>query len=192
MTIKTQNGKVLTKDGKVSCECCGVECCLYPAQALGDGDYSVNDLPDAVTVDGTSFNRSGTGYGNTTNGVILEGNVWAKYSNGVRSTRPCLIQGGVLDQFADTYTATATSGSASGLSQTLTRQSISEWFGDDFPGQQETGINLFYMRCSIYNEFYPESEWDAWWMTVGAEDPIKKTDPQNSPIGTYGVGIVVS
>ena len=23
MTIKTQNGKVITKDGKVSCECCG-------------------------------------------------------------------------------------------------------------------------------------------------------------------------
>jgi hypothetical protein len=101
MTIKTQNGKVITKDGKVSCECC--ECCLYPAQGLADGDYSEDDLPDAVTVDGVSFDRSGTGYGDTTNGVILDGNVWAKYRNGVRSNRPCLIQGGVVDQFADTY-----------------------------------------------------------------------------------------
>ena len=48
MTIKTQGGKVITKDGKVSCECCGVECCMYPAQALADGLYSADDLPDTV------------------------------------------------------------------------------------------------------------------------------------------------
>jgi hypothetical protein len=104
---------------------------MYPAQALADGDYSENDLPDAVTVDGVSFNRSGTGYGNTTNGVILEGNVWVKYRNGVRSERPCLIQGGVVDQFANSY-------SLSGFSTwelyeigfeslTLNRVSLCEW-----------------------------------------------------------------
>jgi hypothetical protein len=47
MTIKTQNGKVITKDGKVSCECCE-ECCLYPAQALTDGLYTYEDLPDTI------------------------------------------------------------------------------------------------------------------------------------------------
>jgi hypothetical protein len=76
---------------------------MYPAQQLANGDYSENDLPAAVTVDGVSFNRSGTGYGDATNGVILEGNVWAKYRNGARSARPCLIQGGVVDQFASSY-----------------------------------------------------------------------------------------
>jgi hypothetical protein len=65
MTIKTQNGKVVTKDGKVSCECCDEpgECCMYPAQALGDGDYSYDDLPDVIEVliDNvfTPFSRSG-------------------------------------------------------------------------------------------------------------------------------------
>jgi hypothetical protein len=46
MTIKTQGGKVIAKGGKVSCECC--ECCLYPAQALFDGLYTYEDLPDTV------------------------------------------------------------------------------------------------------------------------------------------------
>jgi hypothetical protein len=58
---------------------------MYPAQGLGGAQYRESDLPNAVTVDGTSFIRSGTQYGNTANGVILEGNVWAIYQNGTRS-----------------------------------------------------------------------------------------------------------
>jgi hypothetical protein len=182
---------------------------LYPAQALRDELYTVSDLPDSLIIASGDFQQEMTktggfspAYQGTNSEIFLteEGPAfWDIFYNPgddgdtLQFGQSCLVDGVyVKDQFADTYTATATSGSASGLSQTLTRQSISEWFGEDFPGQQETGINLFYMRCSIYNEFYPESEWDAWWMTVGAEDPIKKTDPQNSPIGTYGVGIVVS
>jgi hypothetical protein len=50
MTIKTQGGKVITKDGKVSCECC-VEGCfiyeLYPA-ANYEAGYNFEDLPDEV------------------------------------------------------------------------------------------------------------------------------------------------
>jgi hypothetical protein len=117
---------------------------MYPAQQLANDDYSENDLPDAVTVDGVSFNRSGTGYGNTSNGVILEGNVWAKYASGSRSSRPCLIQGGVVDQFADTYTLTQSisefadgwssicDGSGLGLntSMTLERTGLCIWEGE--------------------------------------------------------------
>ena len=47
MTIKTQGGKVITKDGKVSCECCG-DCCMYPALPLINEEYSWDDLPDAI------------------------------------------------------------------------------------------------------------------------------------------------
>jgi hypothetical protein len=129
MTIKTQGGKIITKDGKVSCECCDVECCLYPAQALADGEYSANDLPDAVTVDGTSFSRSGTSYGNTTNGVILEENVWAKYRNAARSTRACLIQGGVKDQFADTYIIDFPFFDFASQGNVVTRTSLGRWEG---------------------------------------------------------------
>jgi hypothetical protein len=51
MTIKTQGGKVITKDGKVSCECCEEgECCMYPTRALKDGKYVVGDLPDTVVI----------------------------------------------------------------------------------------------------------------------------------------------
>jgi hypothetical protein len=61
MTIKTQNGKVITKDGKVSCECCEEppppgECCLYPARAFVEGLYTVGDLPDEIIVTNDSFN----------------------------------------------------------------------------------------------------------------------------------------
>jgi hypothetical protein len=50
MTIKTQGGKVITKDGKVSCTCCAEpgECCMYPSQALFDGLYTYEDLPDTL------------------------------------------------------------------------------------------------------------------------------------------------
>jgi hypothetical protein len=128
MTIKTQGGKVITKGGKVSCECCeDPTCCMYPADRLNI-DYGFDDLPDAVTVDGTSFNRSSTSYGDTTNGVIFENGIWAKYSNGVRSERPCLIQGGVEDEFADSYTM---SGGPFSFSVTVTRVSLCIWRGAD-------------------------------------------------------------
>jgi hypothetical protein len=51
MTIKTQNGKVITKDGKVSCGCCEgppTECCLYPIQPFIDELYGFDDLPDEI------------------------------------------------------------------------------------------------------------------------------------------------
>jgi hypothetical protein len=51
MTIKTQGGKVITKDGKVSCSCCS-QCCLYPADAVWDGKYAIEDLPDFFNAGG--------------------------------------------------------------------------------------------------------------------------------------------
>lgn len=128
-TIKIQGGKVITKDGKVSCSCCEKpECCMYPAQALADGLYTAADLPDAVTVDGVSYSRSGSSYGNTVNGVIFETNVWAKYRNGSRSSRPCLIQSGVEVQFADTYTVASCS-YAPVIGASVTRVSLCVWQG---------------------------------------------------------------
>ena len=49
-TIKRKsNGKIITKNGKVSCTCCEeFGCCMYPAQALFDGLYTYEDLPDTV------------------------------------------------------------------------------------------------------------------------------------------------
>ena len=94
------------------CACCEQPdpCGLYPAQELFDQFYSPSDLPDAVTVDGVSYARNGTSYGDTINGVLLEENVWAKYKNSVRSARPALLQKGVKDQFANAYTVTDNNG----------------------------------------------------------------------------------
>jgi hypothetical protein len=65
---------------------------MYPAQALADGLYPAGDLPDAITLLGVgSLVKSGTNYGNATNGVILESGVWARYLSGVRTTKACLI-----------------------------------------------------------------------------------------------------
>jgi hypothetical protein len=50
MTVKTQGGKVITKGGKVSCECCEEGCFiyeLYPA-ANYEAGYNFEDLPDEV------------------------------------------------------------------------------------------------------------------------------------------------
>ena len=133
-TIKRNGAKVVLKDGKVACGCCEEPsgCCMYPAQALFDGLYTADDLPDDVTVGGMSLARSGSGYGNTTSGVLLEGNVWARYANGVRSERPCLIQGGVEDQFADTYTISG-EGAAGAV---VSRISLCEWQGIDGCGNR--------------------------------------------------------
>ena len=54
----------------MSCTCCIIpgDCCLYPAQALSDGLYSEDDLPDAVElinidlVDSLEMTRSGAEY----------------------------------------------------------------------------------------------------------------------------------
>ncbi len=41
MTIKTQGGKVITKDGKVSCTCCGYILCIDNSNQLLDNSWRV-------------------------------------------------------------------------------------------------------------------------------------------------------
>jgi hypothetical protein len=168
---------------------------MYPAQALADGEYSVSDLPDAVTVDGTSFSRSETSYGNTTNGVILEGNVWAKYSNGGRSTRACLIQGGVEDQFADTYTVTwdAFGEGSPNTNVVVTRESLCVWRGSDpcgnviflyYGDSAEIGFGVDYtwnLRLNNYVEECGNPDFLNYFISKDLDAPSF----QNSPVGYY-------
>jgi len=67
-TVKRKaSGAIILKNGKVSCGCCAqAGCCMYPAQALVDGLYSVDDLPDEILVsqillelDQTLFTKTG-------------------------------------------------------------------------------------------------------------------------------------
>jgi hypothetical protein len=153
---------------------------MYPAASLASGLIGENDLPDAVTVDGTSFSRSGTSYGNTTNGVILEENVWAKYRNAARSTRACLIQGGVEDQFADTYYASATNSVNPELSfsnSPMFRTGLCSWAGE---------------RASLLYQGYYPSELGApfrdFWLLVGFVDGTAPPAPEfrlKTPVGGF-------
>ena len=52
-TVKMSGGKVVTKEGKVSCTCCA--CCMYPRAAFGeglegDGTFGVADMPEKLNV----------------------------------------------------------------------------------------------------------------------------------------------
>jgi hypothetical protein len=78
-TVKTQGGKVILKDGKVSCECCATcvfGCGFYSAPDLLIGNYTASDLPDAVTINwggnftGTAI-KSGSGYFANNNNITL-------------------------------------------------------------------------------------------------------------------------
>jgi hypothetical protein len=202
-TIKLQpSGAVVIKDGKVACACCALPtpCCYYPSAILAQGIYSVNDLPDAVTVDGVSFARSGSSYGNTTNGVRLEGTTWAKYANGVRSTNPCLLKNGVVSQFADAYylQSPATDQCPEGFysATILKTENVVEGFcgyasGESDcsianpPGFQESNAEIFYMA---YDDYGVELQ-GKWLCNLGAgqETFTPKTGFQNTPVGTYNV-----
>ena len=64
-TIKLQpSGAVVLKDGKVACSCCAgpSECCMYPAEALADGLYSADDLPDTIILELTNQLQPGPEY----------------------------------------------------------------------------------------------------------------------------------
>lgn len=45
-TIKRNDDRVILKDGRVACSCCG--CCFYAAFAYEQGLYTFEDLPDEV------------------------------------------------------------------------------------------------------------------------------------------------
>jgi hypothetical protein len=125
-TIKLQedaqgNKKVIVSvvgsETKASCECCS-SCLAYPAYPVEVGiDEGGNptfdqwtadsaNLPDSINFYGTTLSKSGTSYGDATNGVFLEGEKWAVYRNGVRTEKDHLISGGIKDLFLDEYTAT--------------------------------------------------------------------------------------
>jgi hypothetical protein len=151
MTIKRNGEKVILKDGKVSCSCCEEPggCCMYPAAALVDGLYTVDDLPDEVLfffggggyqklnppqqrdVDGQAITVY---YGSTFEGLgIIEGSgAWSSIVDEAFTFEgPCLFSeegGNYKDDFADTYTATDPQGNPP---ITLTRKSLCLWEGPE-------------------------------------------------------------
>jgi hypothetical protein len=194
MKIKTQGGKVITKGGKVSCECCeGEECCPYSARAFVEGLYTVDDLPDEIsvtqsdifTLSNVIFTKTGGDvfFYEATQGETLysvgikifftptgqERIVWiltdGSDETGLSSLPDCLIvEEDEANPSKDTFADTyAVNGPISG---TVTRESICVWAGE--------GLRL--------------TNFGFQWKLNGNN----KSGFQNTPVGNYAGGFTVS
>lgn len=217
-TVKLQDGKVILKNGKVSCSCCGGECCMYPAQALIDGLYTADDLPDEVLLFNANWSPP-EGTILTKNGSIYEG---PDITISARSPDPllpidwildtpegweyvnvnspnCLFEEdlydgvgqGAIDQFADTYTVTT-----SNESVLVSRQSLCVWSGLDSCG------NAWQLVYGDSSDITPTGElrWNIIDAEVSSPCQVPPTirgiswkDPgeNNSPVGSYPNGTAV-
>jgi hypothetical protein len=160
---------------------------MYPAQALFDGLYTVDDLPDTVVITYTEaqspfttfgpyvLTRTGSNFfGGPDNevgiGLSTTGELWTiQDGSGGIGSFPCLINEEspgspfvvtIEDQFADTYTI---SGPISG---TVTRESICVWSGENL---------------RVTNFRYQ-------WRVNGNN----KSGFQNTPVGSYAGGYSVA
>lgn len=171
---------------------------MYPAQALVDGAYTYEDLPDAIDVAGVVFTKlnppeSVAGftryYVNPDDEYlgILDGeeeSLWSYEGGG----GPCLIngyngQGGEReDQFADSYTVTWTSPYTGEIfSEIVYRQSLCFWRSiHEDPFQYPTAT-------LEYETEYIEGAEDRIykWVLAIIEQSGAKPNPQNTPVGSY-------
>ena len=203
-TIKRNGDRVILKGGRVSCSCCG--CCMYYAQALADGLYTADDLPDEIELrQGTFpteiFTRSGNGYTGTLVGapwtielrddIFDAGFYWASFDSDGKgaNTAGCLVGAYPKDDAstltfgwdgwhtADRFADTYTiSGPVAG---TVTRVGACEWIGDDLVLRYNGGF-------ITSPPFRPTGSFK--WIVNGNA----KSGFQNTPVGSYAGGFSVS
>jgi hypothetical protein len=188
-TLARDGGEIKRVEGCGPFMCCAEEgCCMYAADTA-----TADDLPDAITLAGVgSLSKSGTSYGDTTNGVVLESGVWARYVGGDRATQVCLITGdgkytpdddAVEDQFEAEYTVTGEPEGWSAFSYNAVRGSLCEWQRTDGDPMGDDSLVLI--------NYVPEEE--KWQVTViktfaSLVDYVVagyKTGAQNTPVGDY-------
>jgi hypothetical protein len=195
---------VVGSETKVSCECCSSSCPAYPAYPIEVGidedgnpifdQWTANsaNLPDSINFFGTTLSKSGTSYGNITNGVFLEGEKWAVYRNGVRTEKDHLISGGIKDLFLDQYTATWPKFDGTGnYTVTLVRFDGCNWntpfIADGCPVGSSGGARLEISDSGWYFSARSlTSGGDSCYGYVNGKYPDY---PQNDPTGTWGVTI---
>jgi hypothetical protein len=203
MTIKTQGGKVLTKDGKVSCECCEEpECCPYPAVAFAQGLYTADDLPDEVTIAGVLAYKQEGGFPRyvSDDGDFFisdpsednppEDALWGVTIFGQSQfDLSCLISSyegsaplGVEDTFADTYTVTIFSPIDNAGTYTVTRRSLCVWSSEVEESGEPSGVILFYADGPIL----PGIGF-TWELNFSSIFQLKDGNA-NTPVGNYNEG----
>jgi hypothetical protein len=217
MTIKTQGGKVITKDGKVSCECCAQPegCCMYPAQALIDGEYGIDDLPDTIIVwiESTILNKAAEAFPSPSVGDLLvyyEGSylidgesylievglfdgIWRTWDERFFEElygNDCLITSLILEDelIQDQFADTYTINDPDeGKTYAVNRISLCVWEQD--PGIDENGDPIEQARLlyrSKRDEGVADNDAPIWVVdTPSVSGTFKKTGFQNTPIGTY-------
>lgn len=180
--------KVVGGNRKVSCSCCAVtECCMYPAQALLDGLYTWNDLPDEIIgPDSLIWNKlpepPSLSYaiayesednfnGEQTITLDPDFEIWSAIAG--TETNACLIdpQGwGFDDTFSDTYEIQFLNPNEGQSAATVTRVSLCVW------EDPANGVSLEYQNIGG----------EPVWLVDSALGSYSKNGFQNSPEGVYG------
>jgi hypothetical protein len=211
--------KVVNGVRRVSCSCCEEpECCMYPADQLGVG-YTIDDLPDLLVTQfvGEQFEKRGSpltyAVGNESFTAYYGGEGLAI---GIRASDPTnwtlqvdfgfgtnqgclisqLIQDGppdwVYDDFADTYTITASDPNPLFQGCTLiTRVNLCTWhhpFEECNLTETLRGIIFYNDGTLTVNEQLLGPH--GWYYDFGQENIARKNDPQSSPEGIYDLGFV--
>lgn len=153
---------------------------MYSANGLFVGGFTENDLPSSVTISSIPYSRSGTQYGDTTNGVVFETDIWAKYVNSTRSSQQCLIDNGISDPFEQTYTVTYVEGEQTATG-TVTRVGLCLWTGSvELDGGTVRALNLSYNDTIARG---PQNQYK--WTLDNFFSLRTKESPQSSPVGNY-------
>ncbi|MFZ4536905.1 hypothetical protein [Propionivibrio sp.] len=205
-TVKMSGGKVVTKEGKVSCTCCA--CCMYPAAALLAEEFSEDDLPSTIYCIDYSSGAN----------AIFNKNVFQRYDKRVYYVRDgddiLGINGFIGIYIQDT------------LPKTVYRAGAWQGYEEDGgTGQFNEFLSANFSGCLIINssiggmladDDFPDSllvngadsitrvpatnlcTWSGspWTLRYNSTtykftlNGTAKTDPQNTPVGTYGANTV--
>lgn len=181
--------------------CCVGWCCLLDSQSVyldtkPDAVITQAKLPDTILFNGSVLSLGTLGYGNTTNGVFYENNLWAVYTNGVRRTYNCLNSyPGIKDQFPDQLNVTYSAFGVT-VSCDVSRVNVCEYYGTfiDIYGD-ERGAGVIFNNGGAWSPS-PEIIGNVWFViapyivTFQGDKFLQGTaaahvDDLNGPLGTY-------
>lgn len=185
-----------------------VECCMYSAAALANGDYTTEDLPEELYVEtdevtGTftkdEEEQSFSNVGNTYT-ILLDDGVWKLQENAgpsfVLTIGDCLITEQIQDTFPDTLEFTwPLNGDLITLTRTSDTSCNWSYSGECNPTTPVAAASIIWDPSDSKWKMtvtYWEIDGDENCYTTGYLDNAEKdSGTQSSPAGTYG-GIIVS